>query len=110
MARGDFRIDIKGVKVPFTCENSRFKTNIGHPQSYTHGQRGAAKGSVLPEPLITHDEYTLWLEHVWAINDEYECYWLMWYDPEGKPTISGSGVFTKEGLQEMLKQLGKFVP
>ena len=59
--------------------------------------------------IINHG-YSLWLEHVEEISTKDEVYWLMWYDGNGMPTIPMSGIFDKDELSEMTKQLASFVP
>ncbi|MCW4114365.1 hypothetical protein NPA31_005235 [Aurantimonas sp. MSK8Z-1] len=91
--------------MPFTCENSRFKTDItkGKP----HGQ-AAALGSVLDQPLVSHG-YTLWLKHVIDKNGGPDQFWLIWYDPKGAPTIPASGVLGPDEIREITRQLSAFI-
>jgi hypothetical protein len=71
-------------------------------------------GSVTGEPLIhTSDGYTLWLEHVDSTDVNGggdQLYWVMWYEPNGVPTIPLSGVFDRDQLTEMVRQLMQFIP
>lgn len=101
MARKD-RLDGQ----PFTCSNTRFETRTdkGEP----HGP-GNATGSVFGEAIIPGDGYTLWLEHVRDKSGGSDMFWMMWYDPEGTPTIPMSGVFSKDQLREMVSRLARFV-
>lgn len=94
--------------IAFTCRNRRFETNIrkGEP----HKPFADTLGSVFPEPLIDHDGYTLWIEHVWEPETDAEYYWLMWYNPEGIPTIPLSGVFDRTDLEAMVSRLARLVP
>lgn len=107
MARDHRLTDAHGNHTAYTCENRRFVTNVsmGHP----HG-RSQAHGSVFGDPLITHGGYTLWLEHVQERATGERLYWLMWYDPQGMPTIPLSSVFDRQDLSNMLAQLADFVP
>jgi hypothetical protein len=101
--------DSNGSPLNFTCENGRFKTNL--EKGVSHGP-SQAMGSVFPTPLVlvSHSSYTLWLEHVVEKETGDECYWLMWYDASGKPTIPMSGIFHKDQLADMTRQLASFVP
>jgi len=107
MARDSRIIDEHRNRINYSCKNRRFSTNTN--KGYQHGQ-SPTKGSVFPTPLINHEGYTLWLEHVEDIDSGAEVYWLMWYDPDGTPTIPMSGIFDKLELAEMSKQLTGFVP
>jgi len=88
----------------FTCANRRFQTNIskGHP----HGV-GNAGGSVFAQALV-NSGYSLWLEYV-SGKDGEEMFWLMWYDPDGSPTIPLSGVFEAPDIQEISRGLASFI-
>lgn len=91
-----------GRPLNYTCTNARFETDIrrGHP----HGE-GQALGSVLPEPIIRDEEYSLWLEHVSVRNSPADiCYWLMWYR-NGVPTISMSAILHREDIAAMVQRL-----
>jgi hypothetical protein len=108
MAR-DHRIrDPQGAPVSYTCENHGFRTNTsaGKP----HGPLGTALGNVLSTPLIQGPDYSLWLEHVVETKTGRRCYWLMWYDSRGVPSIPISAVFERSDLSEMLRRLAEFVP
>jgi hypothetical protein len=101
----DFRIGARdGHPITFSCENYSYRTNIeqGHPHSPV-----TTRGSVAQGPLVQGDTgYTLWLEHVTDKRDPgAELYWLMWYDTEGKPTVTMSSVFGPEQLEQMRGRL-----
>lgn len=87
--------------MPFTNENSRYRTNVekGHP----HGV-GQPRGSVFSEPIFS-DGYSLWLEHVIEPATGEEAYWLMWYDQNGRPTIKVSGVLSRDDLRNLAHKL-----
>lgn len=110
MAR-DHRIQTPaGDRLNFSCQNAKFQTGIGrgHPH-----RPSATLGSVIEGPLIGRPgNYSLWLEHVASTDDPgaTDIYWLMWYDPRGLPTIPLSGVFNREQLGEMVRQLINFIP
>jgi len=98
-----------GKKISFSCGNRRFKTNIR--LGYSHSPFAKVKGSVLKVPLVNSAEgYTLWLEHVVDKESDEKLYWLMWYGPDGIPTIPLSGVFSKDDLATMLERMIQFVP
>ena len=93
--------------LPFTCRNARFETDI--KVGFAHGANQALR-SVLPQPLIsaaTNGGYSLWLEYLIDQHNTMtgHCFWLMWYDAAGQPTLTMSGVFDKSGLAEMIKGL-----
>lgn len=114
----DHRIEVKdkghnGQRLAFTCENRRYRTNIkkGEP----HSPQSQTQGSVFPSALVNHDGWSLWLEHVEEkhveeIGTPAEVYWLMWYDPDGRPTIPLSGVFDRTELSAFVGRLAQFVP
>lgn len=108
MARDKRMVDDGGRPIPFTCQNYGFETNIekGEP----HRPNSNVRGSVFAEPLIDHDGYSLWIEHVRERQAGGECYWLMWYDNEGIPTIPLSGVFDRGDLESMVARLARLVP
>ncbi|MBU4273660.1 MAG: hypothetical protein KKA28_17500 [Planctomycetes bacterium] len=97
-----------GARIPYTCENQAFTTNVG--KGHAHGTLSPTRGSVFANPLISAGGYSLWLEHVLEKTTHQKFYWLMWYDPKGIPTIPLSGVFTKDDLRQMMSQLADFVP
>jgi hypothetical protein len=90
----------------YTCENLRYGTNTG--KGYAHGP-SQASGSVFAQPLVIHNGYSLWLEHVTEKATSAETFWLMWYDPNGSPTIPLSGVFDAPDIQEMASRLAAFI-
>ena len=106
MANDHRLIDSSGVRIPFSCGNRRYRTNVN--KGVQHGG-SSTRGSVFQGPLINHG-YSLWLEHVEEIETGDEIYWLMWYDNNGFPTIPMSGIFDKDELSEMTRQLASFVP
>ena len=106
----DHRIESEGSRIDFTCENWWFRTDTD--RGFPHVP-SATRGSVLENALVyTIGGYTLWLEHVRnrAEPDASDLYWLMWYDPDGVPTIPLSSIFNREQLVEMVGQLMRFVP
>ena len=104
----DHRINSDSGRVPFSCENRRYRTNIRKGES--HSPLSQTRGSVFATPLIQHDRYSLRLEHVEEVETGVELYWLMWYSSEGIPTIPLSGVFDRTELSGMLGHLVGFVP
>jgi hypothetical protein len=90
----------------FTCSNSRFHTDI--TKGKRHGAR-KSRGSVFPEPLENSNGYTLWLEHVIDKRNATETFWLMWYDPNGSPTIAESSVIPADRIKEMVSRLAGFI-
>lgn len=108
MARDHRIVNPNGTPVLFSCENRRFRTNL--LKGFSHMPYSETPGSVLQNSLIDSNGYTLWLEHVIDKASNEEIYWLMWYDPDGKPTIPMSGVFGKVDLEQMVAQLTRFVP
>lgn len=106
----DHRIVAGGVRHSFSCENRGYKTDIGAGKA--HGTQSNTRGSVTGHPLVqAPNGATLWLEHVEeARNFSQKCYWLMWYDSHGIPTIPLSGVFDKVELGRLAQQLMQFVP
>ena len=102
-------IDANGARIPFSCENWRFHTNLN--KGIAHGTAAPTLGSVLPTALISHGGFSLWLEHVSEKGGSLDLYWLMWYDDkDGKPTIPASSVFSKDELKTMVGQLMEFTP
>jgi len=104
----DHRISEKGERLTFTCGNRRYRTNIGKGEA--HWPHSTVRGSVFAEPLVKHNGYTLWLEHVIEVVSGEKCYWLMWYDPDGLPTIPLSSIFDHTDLEQMAKLLVRLVP
>jgi hypothetical protein len=107
MAR-DHRIVLNGAPVNYTCENSRFQTNLSKGQAHGAGQ---ASGSVFGQALVTYPGGSLWLEHVADNQDPGQpYYWLMHYDPTGMPSIPLSGIMSKEDLEEMARLMASLLP
>lgn len=101
----DHRIPGPQGPVPYTCDNRGYRSNT------SKGAAGAqAPASVFDSPLIQLPGASLWLEHVVEKETGDPCYWLMWYDHLGNPTIPLSGVFSKDDLSQMLRRLADFVP
>lgn len=95
-----------GQPINYTCENSRFKTDVtqGHP----HGSLpGAALGSVYPDALLQSNGWSLWLEHIADKRGGPSVFWLMWYEPGGKPTMPMSAVFSRADFEEMIGRLAR---
>lgn len=98
-----------GQRIPFSCENSGYLTNIN--KGFSHQPYSPTLGNVLDGPLVDDGYYSVWLEHVVAKGSNEEFYWLMWYsNADGKSTIPLSSVFKKDGLQQMVSRLMQFVP
>lgn len=93
----------------FTCSNRWFETNVAKEEGYPHGP-GQAGGSVFPEALITTEKgYSLWLAHVTDKREGPDTFWLMWYDPDGSPTIPFSAVINAAEIQEIARGLASFI-
>ena len=107
MAADHRLVDNMGQRINFSCGNRRYKTNLN--KGFAHGG-SPTPGNVFQGPLINHVGYTLWLEHVEEIATSDEVYWLMLYDQAGIPTIPLSGIFDKNELAEMIRQLAGFLP
>lgn len=109
MAKDHRIVNANGQRLPFTCENSGYRTNL--EKGVPHGSMSQNRGSVFPAPLVDHGGWSLWLEHVEDTRDATEVYWLMWYDHrDGRPTIPLSGVFSRAELANMISQLAAFLP
>jgi hypothetical protein len=104
----DNRILVNNARVPFSCENTRFATNL--EKGNLHKPKAQTAGNVLENPLLEDDQASLWLEHVIDKNTYDELYWLMWYNSEGFPIMPMSSVFDKDDLKKMVSNLIKFVP
>jgi hypothetical protein len=95
--------------VPFTCGNAGYYTNANRQNSQPHAPNPTG-GSVFVDPVLrTHDDYTLWLEYVTEIGTGNECFWLMWYDLNGSPTIPMSAVFDADQIQVIASRLASFI-
>ena len=93
-------------RIDYTCENARFKTDI--TQGYPHGpQAGAARGSVYADALLQSNGWSLWLEYVADKRGGAGVFWLMWYEPNGKPTMPMSAVFSRADFEEMIGRLAR---
>jgi hypothetical protein len=105
----DHRIERDGMRLDYTCENARFRTNIDMGETHAGYQ---SRGSVFREPLVLNeDDYSLWLEHVSdRRNPDERYYWLMWCDPSGHPTIPMSGILSREHIANMQRLLASFIP
>src|SRR2546426_8706655 len=95
-----------GGRIDFSCDNYGYRTNVN--KGVAHGT-SPTRGSVFPTPLVNHSGFTLWLEHVEEKGSGQEVYWLMWYDGNGVPTIPMSGIFDRNELAEMSRQLAQFI-
>ena len=104
----DHRINQNGNRLDYTCENRAFTTNTG--LGFAHDPFSTNLGSVLDAPLLISNGYSLWLEHVLEKSSNSELFWLMWYDPNGWPTIPLSGVFGKSDLELMIGRLTTSIP
>jgi hypothetical protein len=101
---GDHRIrSSDGHSIPFTCENRRYATDL--TEGLSHGPNSEARGSVLEAPLFDFGAASIWLEHVVERTTGEKCYWLMWYDADGRPTIPLSGVFGRQDLERAAQAL-----
>jgi hypothetical protein len=58
---------------------------------------------------MSSNGWSLWLEHVIDKQNGNEMFWLMWYDPSGKPMIPMSGVFSRNDFEQMVGRLARFV-
>lgn len=97
----DKRININGTSLEFTCENNQFKTDIN--KGNKHRENHNYLGSVTKEPLYADDENSIWLEHAVNVNNpEDTCYWFMWYNYEGFPTIPLSAVMSIDEIRTVL--------
>jgi hypothetical protein len=92
----------------YTCFNRAYSTNIN--KGFSHSNLSTTRGSVLENPLINSNGYTLWLEYVIDRDGDDDIYWLMWYDENGCPTMPMSAIFTRNDLANMISQLTNFIP
>src|SRR5579863_8427306 len=89
-----------GEALGYTCENAGYRTDI--VKGFAHGNAATTAGSVFPEPLTSREgDYSLWLEHAVEKKSGDECYWLMWYDGAGAPTISMSAILNRDDIANM---------
>ena len=108
MARDHRIIDADGQRVPYSCQNSAYRTNINKGEP--HGPNSETRGSVFRTSLVAHGDSSLWLEHVVELQTGAELYWLMWYWQDGTPSIPLSGVLNRSELSRMIGQLAQFIP
>lgn len=99
----DKRIVINGKPLNFTWENSRFKTDISSPLNFEY------PGSYTLEPIYTGDDAILVLEKVVEKSDGKQCYWFMWYNLNGIPLLTMSGVIGLEDIHEVLKNISNII-
>lgn len=92
-----------GQVIPFTCENRRYMTDV--TAGLPHAPNGEALGSVLEGSLFDFGNASIWLEHVIERATGEKCYWLMWYDSDGRPTIPLSGVFDHGDIERAAQAL-----
>lgn len=92
-----------GHSIPFTCENRRYATDL--TEGFSHGPNSDTRGSVLETPLFDFGDASIWLEHVVERATGDKCYWLMWYDADGRPTIPLSGVSDRQDLERATQAL-----
>lgn len=97
-----------GRRIPFTCENRRYMTDVtvGLP----HAPNGEALGSALDGPLFDFGDASIWLEHVVERATGEKCYWLMWYGSDGRPTIPLSGLFDRGDIERAAQALRSLNP
>jgi hypothetical protein len=62
MAQDHRIIGANGQRLPFTCENRWYRTNINKGEA--HSPLSQNRGGVSAAPLVNHGGYSLWLEHV----------------------------------------------
>ena len=88
---------INNQQVAYTCENSRFATDISNPINVNY------PGSVTPEPLYDDGGgQILLLENVFDKTNGNKCYWFMWYR-NGNPMLNMSGVIDATDIVQVLK-------
>lgn len=92
-----------GRRLPFTCMNKRYMTDV--TAGFPHAPRGEARGSVIEGPLFDYEDASIWLEHVVDRETGETCYWLMWYNTDGRPTIPLSGVFGRSEIERATEAL-----
>ena len=101
----DWRIFRKGQRLSFTCENSKFKTDIS--RGYKHFSDNNYLGSAIPEPIYTNGIDTLWIEYVINVKDKNnKCFWFMWYK-NGIPSLSGSSVIDEDDIMKVINNISK---
>lgn len=105
--RGEFRIERGGELLDYTCENSKFRTNIQVGE--THAPHSQTRGSVFREAVVDHvrvDGYSLWFEHVVEPKSGVEGYWLIWY-LNGRPKNAASAFIDKRDLRRFKDLLSR---
>lgn len=95
------RIEISGSPVPFTCENSKFRTDLSIPP-----KNPKFPGSVTENPIYEDDQILL-LERVENIGNGNKCFWFMWYDYNGIPVMPMSGVIDADDIAEVIRNISK---
>jgi hypothetical protein len=94
--------DKDGNKLNFTCQNSKYKTDINKGLEH---EKGGSKGSVTSEALFKSEGYSLWLEYVVNVHDEDEqCYWFMYYK-DGLPIMPMSAVIDEETITKVINNI-----
>lgn len=88
--------------VKFTCENSRFRTDL--QKGYSPVSRSGTRGSVTEEALYNDGEYSFWLEHIVEKKTEKNLFWFMWYK-DGIPLLNMSGVFDEDDLTTVIQNI-----
>lgn len=101
----EHRISSGTTLLDYTCQNSRFKTDIskGHP----HRPGDTYMGSATPAPIYDDGDSSLWLEHVIEPKKGISCYWFMWYDASGRPLLSQSSVIDERDILQVIKNIGE---
>lgn len=95
------RIISNNQNVDYTCENSRFKTDI------TTSINPLYPGSVTANPLYDNGEgHILLLENVVDKKNGNKCFWFMWY-MNGVPMLTMSGVIDSQDITEVIKNIAK---
>ena len=95
------RIIINGSPVDYTCENTRFKTDIISPVSSTY------PGSVSKNSLYDDGNgNVLLLEKVIDKTNNNKCFWFMWY-MNGIPMLTMSGVIDEADIAEVVRNISK---
>ena len=100
----DHRIHLAdGCRIPFTCENRRYMTDL--TTGFPHAPNGEALGSVIDGPLFDFGDVSIWSKHVVERATRERCSWLMWYDADGRPTIPLSSVFDRADIEHAAQAL-----
>ena len=99
---------VAGQNIPFTHENRRFRTNIGHKKGFSHAPLGNAKGNVFDTQLYQDATLSLWLEHVCdkqEPNRDGTIYWLIWYDANSRSKIPAPPVRECDDIATLVAKL-----